>query len=236
MILPNGEYPRKSTPSPPPQTLRLLTSRTRGQSNFSIAARGKADRRAPALTNTPIANKPRSKPYGPTMMLTGVEEIGPAPEGDLLRGGNTRRRSTASPPLASSPTLAKPPMLGRTSSLELPEADITKRFSNGSISVMSDMSGLGEYEGLDDIGSIDGESAIQEDEDEDSDGDGDQTKPDPGSSLGDTQESNGIIHEHDRDDPYSHAAMSRRAERILANAKKRLGVSHPNQRINFLQS
>ena len=33
------------------------------------------------------------------------------------------------------------------------------------------------------------------------------------------------ILDEDEDDPYSHAAMTRRAEEILANAKKRLTVS-----------
>lgn len=35
------------------------------------------------------------------------------------------------------------------------------------------------------------------------------------------------ILEEDENDPYSHAAMTRRAEEILANAKKRLTVCYP---------
>lgn len=43
--------------------------------------------------------------------------------------------------------------------------------------------------------------------------------------TGDSAYSPPSILDEDEDDPYSHAAMTRRAEEILANAKKRLTVS-----------
>ena len=43
--------------------------------------------------------------------------------------------------------------------------------------------------------------------------------------TGDSIYSPPSILDEDEDDPYSHAAMTRRAEEILANAKKRLTVS-----------
>ncbi|KAI9711609.1 MAG: hypothetical protein M1812_007131 [Candelaria pacifica] len=227
MILPNGDYPRKSTPSPPPQTFRLPTSATWGQSNSFVTGGGKTERQRSSRIKTPAETTSGFEPYGPTSMLAGIEEVEPTPRGSPFGESKTRWSGAMSPPLASSPTLAKTPNIGRAKSLKLPEADISKRFSNGSISVMSDMSGFGEYEGLDDIGSVDGDSAIQEDEDGVSDSENEQPKHAPG-SLGHLREANGTSKEVDEDDPYSHAAMSRRAEKILANAKKRLGNMEGN--------
>ncbi|KAI9795687.1 MAG: hypothetical protein M1835_005363 [Candelina submexicana] len=227
MILPNGEYPRRSTPSPPPQTLRLPTSTAWAQSKPSVATSGQTGRQTSGSINASNENKSQFQPYGPRIMLAGIEEVESTPRVDLLRGSNRRRQDAASPSLASSPTLSKTSLLGRTNSLKLPEADISKRFSNGSISVMSDMSGFGEYEGLDDMGSVDEDSVIQEDEDEVSDDAEGQTENVPG-SLDQAQEADMMVQEDGLDDPYSHAAMSRRAERILANAKKRLGNMEGN--------
>jgi len=46
--------------------------------------------------------------------------------------------------------------------------------------------------------------------------------------IGQTTYSTPSILEEDENDPTSHAAMTRRAEEILANAKKRLTVSFPH--------
>jgi len=100
----------------------------------------------------------------------------------------------------------------------------SKRFSNCSSSGASDDFDFGQWDGFDGAASVDGESVDQDDEEDDN------GPPDIGEAYRPTDRADGMNTEvavmiRRREEALSSAALSKRAERILANAKKRLTVS-----------
>lgn len=147
-------------------------------------------------------------------MLPDIEEVETTPKGGLSRKSSSGSRS---PPLRWSPRSANSRGDGRH-----PVERLAKRLSYGSVSEVSEDFDFGRWDGFDGAASVDGESVFQDEEDNGSVS---------GQAVnGTTEHRNGTQRgenalDGDNEDPYSHAALSRRAERILANAKKRLTVS-----------
>jgi hypothetical protein len=143
------------------------------------------------------------------------------------------KKSGASPPrnndaLASSPTIADAAFTTRTPN----EWDEQRRFSNASSSVHSEdlenlkWPGFGGNSSFDDSGVM-----LGDDEDEERD-------HFPGDASGDPEADNDrwLDGQSEAGEEYSSAALSRRAEQILANAKKRLNVSNAGEGITYCGS
>ncbi|KAF2813424.1 uncharacterized protein BDZ99DRAFT_438578 [Mytilinidion resinicola] len=125
-----------------------------------------------------------------------------------------KQRSPRDQVLASSPTI-RDSILGNMDNWD---AYKTRRLSNASSSVHSEDLENMKWPGFE--GTFDDSGVVL---DEDEEHQGDAHKPAPGDEELDNDPWSDEQDEND-DDPYSSAALSRRAEIILANAKKRLNV------------
>jgi hypothetical protein len=223
MILPyNQGYMRTSTPSPPPESTRppsppLAARALNSHPPFAQLARPPTGRRAASPMVTPPLES-----YSAGGLLPDIEEVETTPKAQKPRQEIWRRPDSRSPPLASSPTLEFTPSQHR-GHYSSAFAGSGRRPSN-TISVTSEESSLNSFENFDDAFSVD-EDGIFPDDDEElsgsaSEGHGYQ-KP---NGVGNGADVNGSY--RDERDKLSHVALSRRAERILASAKRRLDVGH----------
>jgi hypothetical protein len=129
-----------------------------------------------------------------------------------------RMRSHREDVLASSPTIRD--SYSGTENMDSWDAYKSRRLSNASSSVHSEDLEAMKWPGFDGGGAFD-DSGVVLDEDDEHQGDI------PKTANGDEELDNdpwSDEHDENDDDPYSSAALSRRAEIILANAKKRLNV------------
>jgi hypothetical protein len=165
---------------------------------------------------------PPMEPYSVGGVLPDIEEVETTPKAQTSNQKIWRRSNSRSPPLVSSPTLEFTPSQKTADYISaFPTSD--RRPSN-SVSVASDGSSSLGFENFDDAFSVDGDG-IFPDEDEElsgsaSEGHGYHTH----NGLRDDAETSGL-RQDERDGKASHVALSRRAERILASAKRRLDVS-----------
>jgi len=209
-------YPPNPTPSPPLQAIRPCSppEAIGGELSLQLQTRNPEEATPNRRSVTP-RNTPPLGSYGSGTMLPDIEEVETTP-----KGGRSRRSSSGS----RSPPLVWPPRLASTRGEGQTHVEpYSKRLSHGSSSGASEDFDFGRWEGFDGVASVDGESVFQDEEEDSS----------PVTAQADYRNvelSNGIQHkdsvsEADNEDPFSHAALSKRAERILANAKKRLTVS-----------
>ncbi|KAI9819827.1 MAG: hypothetical protein M1827_006396 [Pycnora praestabilis] len=218
MILPYNDYFRTSNSSPPPRSTRppsppcIIGGPTSHLSSRKSSRPAQGRRSASPRATTPV------EMHGSGKTLPDIEGVDTTPRGHKSKDGIATSRGSRSPPLASSPTLARTPIQANVEYLQTPTALVDKRLSNASTSNLSE-SELGRYGGLDEPGSVDGES-FYGDEDEQVNAREDVRQH----GLGDHPRSQGNTDAEGGEemDPHSHAALSLRAERILANAKKRL--------------
>ncbi|KAI9782964.1 MAG: hypothetical protein M1839_004439 [Geoglossum umbratile] len=216
MILPyNQGYLRTSTPSPPPESTRppsppLAARALNSHPPFAQLARPPAGRKAASPMVTPPLES-----YSAGGLLPDIEEVETTPKAQKPKQKMWRRPGSRSPPLVSSPTLEFTPSQHRGN--YSPAFFGSDRRPSNTASVTSEESSLNGFENFDDAFSMDGDG-IFPDEDEElsgsaSEGHGYQTHSATGSGA-DTSSA--------RDSKTSHVALSRRAERILASAKRRL--------------
>ncbi|KAI9875479.1 MAG: hypothetical protein M1830_008421 [Pleopsidium flavum] len=210
MILPYTVYPLNPKPSPanrPSPPSEAIGERLNSQLPNQVSEKAISNARSVTPGNTPPLGS-----YGSGTMLPDIEEVDTTP-----KGGRSRRTSSGSrtPPLVWPPRLAT---TQRGGSIHV--EPYLKRLSHGSSSVGSEDFDFGHWGGFDGAASVDGESVFQDEEE-------DNSLAAAHAGYGTVQLSNGIqrkdtVLEGDHEDPFSHAALSKRAERILANAKKRL--------------
>lgn len=100
----------------------------------------------------------------------------------------------------------------------------SKRFSNCSSSGASEDFDFGQWDGVDGATSVDGESIYQEEEEDDNGVPNTEDGYQPTNRAGEANTEIAAMIQR-REEALSSAALSKRAERILANAKKRLTVS-----------
>ncbi|ORX95411.1 hypothetical protein BCR34DRAFT_607959 [Clohesyomyces aquaticus] len=219
MILPEVYPLRSLSPNPyterPPSPSSLLYSHSnRSAPKLASAPQG---RRGPSPQ---VRSPPLSAQSSRSTLRSAMTETAAGPKKHRLHGEDA---------LASSPTIASPPHL-----MEKPwEGDQPRRLSNSSSLHSEDMENM-KWPGFDGSGGFDfDDSGVVLDEDEDEDDDDDERDPFPIASNADEDaEQDRWLEAQDEvdDDLYSSNALSRRAEIILANAKKRLNVMEGNLR------
>ncbi|KAH0565583.1 hypothetical protein GP486_001033 [Trichoglossum hirsutum] len=218
MILPyNQDYARMSTPSPPPELTRrpsppLAARALNSHPPFAQLARPPSGRR----TASPMVTPPLES-YTAGGMLPDIEEVETTPKARGSKQSVWRRPDSQSPPLTSSPTLEFAP--SRQNGDLVSTFSVTERRPSNS---MSDGSSSHGFENFDDAFSVD-EDGIFPDEDEEFSG---SAGEDHGYHTHNGTEKGaagtGATRQDERDGKVSHVALSRRAERILASAKRRL--------------
>lgn len=202
----------RQRPPSPSQILRKVNSRTQFESPYAQSQRSANSLVDSSETRTPPLSRRSSK-------LEDRDELDTTPKGSgYLTGGGPVVGSS------SSTTLREPQKLHANSF----GAPLSKRWSNTSSSVHSeDFASLESlkwpgFDAGDDVDEDDGIELIDEDEEEQF-----GSFPDAVSGTytnGDEDARRRLDEDDDDDDPYSPNALSRRADMILANAKKRLNV------------
>jgi hypothetical protein len=153
-------------------------------------------------------------------MLPDIEEVETTPKARSSKQSMWRQPGSQSPPLTSSPTLEFTP--SRQNGDFISVFSVSERRPSNATSDGSSSHG---FENFDDAFSVDGDG-IFPDEDEELSG---SAGEDYGYYAHNGMENGAGIsatRKDERDSKASHVALSRRAERILASAKKRLDVSY----------
>ncbi|KAI9853816.1 MAG: hypothetical protein M1824_000884, partial [Vezdaea acicularis] len=229
MILPydSYSYDRADTPSPPPQTMRPPSLQRRSSAGLSShPPYAKLARPPPPAGRSSIS--PRTTPPPPHEFhdhgrpLSDIQEAESTPKGLRSRNDLLNEDVRDDPVLASSPTLASPPNGTMKGHFQPRPGFGQRRPSSSSPAILSDGDDAADYEAIDDNLSADGDTMFGEDDE-------DLAELENINRLRNARLEyhggvNGTIPEEGQD-PYLSAALSKRAERILANAKKRLDVS-----------
>lgn len=216
MILPYTVEARIPTPSPPLRAVRPnsppeaivggITHRSHVQNGVehTTGREGITPRNSPPLGS-----------YGSGTMLRDIEEMETTPQ-----LGRPRRSS----PGSQSPRPFPPSFPNTEQGVQATVNPYSKRLSNCSSSGASEDFDFGRWDRFDGAASVDGESIFQ-DEEEDDNG---RATTDEGyrpMDAADGAKAEFADMTRRREEALSSAALSKRAERILANAKKRLTVS-----------
>ncbi len=208
MILPYTAEPRIPTPSPPLRPIRASSSSEEINRRLQKLEQTAGNR----ATVTP-RNSPPLGSYGSGTMLPDIEEVETTPKVGCLT-----RSSSGSP---RSQQLLLPKFPGMEPTTQISNDPYSKRLSHASSSGASDDFDFGNWDRFDGPTSVDGESVFGEEDDALDTAEGGYGAANP--SNRNTREI--TIVEEDKEGALFHAALSKRAERILANAKKRLTVS-----------
>lgn len=222
MILPYGEY--DSTPSPPQRSLRPESPTTGWKSSrpadmdFSLGPPGHLQMGiGPMTPTTPII-------YGNGTMLSDIGEVTEAESTPGRKPKQTQPRllKGRNSPLRASPTIGHTGLTKRTK-----PANHHRSVSEESNStIMTDAPPAELFNDFDDGISVD-DSNFQGDDEESIADEAQENKVEMAQAKLLTRKEGRLI---ETDDSHSSAALSRRAEMILANAKKRLdvGIFHPH--------
>ena len=229
MILPyDDDYSRESaTPSPPPQTIMRPSAGPR-RSSAGLSSHPPFAKLADPPTRTKTSISPRTTPPNDVYFhggpLSDIDEHETTPKGERSRNDLLTAVTRRSPQLPSSPTLEH---LSHSTNGHL--AAPRYPFSGRSFSDTTSDSGMSDvFEGHEDDQAIEddsGDDTTTFGEDDEDFAESENIKRLRAARLDYHGGINGKIPE-DSQDPYLSAALSKRAEKILANAKKRLDVSN----------